>query len=157
MVLRDFVGAGRVSLGMAQGVLAAMQEMGCLERLKKGPASYAKLADSELLLAEWAKWYKFSANTTHSYYTPYADFLKKFKKVLPEDKYALTPSWERGKRRRRLRGRGLGNKQNRESGVGNRGGGKGSSPQRHRGGGGRRREEIKGLLRIIRILCIICV
>lgn len=89
-VLRDFVGAGRVSLGMAQGVLAAMQEMGCLERLKKGPASYARLADRELLLTEWVKWYKFSANTSHSYYTPHADFLKRLKKALPEGKYALT-------------------------------------------------------------------
>ena len=89
-VLRDFVGVGGLSLGMAQGVLAAMQELGCLERVKKGPASYARLADSELLLAEWVKWYKFSVNVSYAYYTPHADFLKKFKKLIPADKYALT-------------------------------------------------------------------
>lgn len=75
---------------MAQGVLAAIQAMGCLERLKKGPASYSRLADRELLLSEWVKWYKFSVNTIYDYYTPHADFLKKFKKVIPEEKYALT-------------------------------------------------------------------
>lgn len=89
-VLRDFVGAGRLSLGMAQGVLAAMQAMGCLERLKKGPVSYSRLADRELLLTEWVKWYKFSVNTSYVYYTPHADFLKKLRKAIPADKYALT-------------------------------------------------------------------
>lgn len=89
-VLRDFVGPRGLSLGMAQGVLAAMQEMGCLERLKKGPASYARLADSGLLLSEWVKWYKFSANASCTYYTPHADLLKKLKKLIPADKYALT-------------------------------------------------------------------
>ena len=89
-VLRDFVGIGGLSLGMAQGVLAAMQEMGCLERLKKGPASFSRLADRELLLSEWVKWYRFSVNAGSSYYTPDIHFLKKLKKFIPADKYALT-------------------------------------------------------------------
>ncbi len=89
-VLRDFVRVGGLSLGMAQGVLAAMQELGCLERLKKGPASYTRLTDDALLLAEWVKWYKFSANAKYSYYTPHTGFLKRFTKVIPSDKYALT-------------------------------------------------------------------
>lgn len=89
-VLRDFVGSGGLSLGMAQGVLTAMQALGCLERVNKGPASYARLADSALLLAEWIKWYKFQLNATCAYYTPHSDLLKKFAKLIPADKYALT-------------------------------------------------------------------
>ncbi len=42
------------------------------------------------MLSEWVKWYKFSVNTDYVYYTPYADFLKKLKKLIPADKYALT-------------------------------------------------------------------
>jgi hypothetical protein len=89
-VLRDFVHIGGLSLGMAQGVLAAMQALGCLERLKRGPASYARLTNDALLLAEWVKWYKFSTNAKYSYYTPHTGFLKRFKKVISPDKYALT-------------------------------------------------------------------
>ncbi|MEI7529193.1 MAG: type IV toxin-antitoxin system AbiEi family antitoxin [Elusimicrobiota bacterium] len=89
-VLRDFVGTGGISLGMAQGVLTAMQALGCLERVNKGPASYARLVDSALLLAEWVKWYKFQLNATCAYYTPHSDLLKKLTKLIPADKYALT-------------------------------------------------------------------
>lgn len=89
-VLRDFVGGSGLSLGMAQGVLAALQDMGCLERIKKGPRSYARLADAELLVSEWVKAYKFSMNAIYTYYTPYGDFLKRFRAAVPADKYALT-------------------------------------------------------------------
>ncbi|MBI4351483.1 MAG: hypothetical protein HY550_08595 [Elusimicrobia bacterium] len=75
---------------MAQGVLAALQDMGCLERLKKGPHSYAGLVDAELLVSEWVKAYKFSMNAVYTYYTPHGDFLKRFKAAVPGDKYALT-------------------------------------------------------------------
>lgn len=89
-VLRDFVGTQGLSLGLAQGVLAAMQDLGCLERLKKGPFSYARLADSALLLAEWVNAYKFAMNKVYSYYTPYGDILKRLKAAVPAEKYALT-------------------------------------------------------------------
>lgn len=89
-VLRDFVGGSGLSLGMAQGVLAALQDMGCLERIKKGPRSYARLADAELLVSEWVKAYKFSMNAIYTYYTPYGDLLKRLKAAVPADQYALT-------------------------------------------------------------------
>jgi hypothetical protein len=89
-VLRDFVGLNGLSLGMAQGVLTAMQCLGCLERVKKGPFSYTRLADSDLLLSEWVKAYKFSMNHVSLYYTPHNDFLKRLKAAVPTDKYALT-------------------------------------------------------------------
>ena len=89
-VLRDFVGASRLSLGMAQGVIAALQDMGCLERIKKGPLSYTRLSDTELLISQWITVYRFSMNTIYTYYTPHTDFLKRFKTAVPADKYALT-------------------------------------------------------------------
>jgi hypothetical protein len=89
-VLRDFVGMNGLSLGMAQGVFAAMQDIGCLEWVKKGPRSYARLADGELLVSEWVKAYKFAMNAVYTYYTPHRDFLKKFKAAVPTDNYALT-------------------------------------------------------------------
>ncbi|MDA8325392.1 MAG: type IV toxin-antitoxin system AbiEi family antitoxin [Nitrospiraceae bacterium] len=89
-VLRDFGGSSGLSLGMAQGVLAALQDMGCLERVKKGPYSYARLVDAELLVSEWVKAYKFSMNAVYTYYTPHGDFLKRLKAAVPADKYALT-------------------------------------------------------------------
>lgn len=89
-VLRDFVGLDGLSLGLAQGVLAAMQDLGCLERVKKGPFSYARLADSALLLAEWVKAYKFAMNKVYAYYLPSGDILKRLKAALPAEKYALT-------------------------------------------------------------------
>jgi len=89
-VLRDFVGNTGLSLGMAQGVLAALQDLGCLERVKKGPHSFARLVDAELLVSEWVKAYKFSMNAVYTYYTPHGDFLKRFKAAVPADKYALT-------------------------------------------------------------------
>ena len=89
-VLRDFVGRDGLSLGLAQGVLAAPQDLGCLERLKRGPRSYARLADPALLDAEWVRAYKFSMNAVYAYYTPHRDFLRRFKAAVPADKYALT-------------------------------------------------------------------
>lgn len=88
--MRDFAGPGGVSLGLAQGVLDALQETGCLERVKKGPVSYAALSDAALLLSEWTKAYKFSRNTVHTYYTPQEGFLRKLQKAVPAEKYALT-------------------------------------------------------------------
>lgn len=89
-VLRDFVGSDGLSLGMAQGVLAAMQERGFLERVKRGAASYARLLDASYLISEWAKWYRFSANTIKSYYSPRTDFIQQLKQALPAGRYALT-------------------------------------------------------------------
>jgi hypothetical protein len=40
-VVRDFTGCGGVSLGMSQEVLKVMEKKGYIERVKKGPNSYA--------------------------------------------------------------------------------------------------------------------
>jgi len=89
-VLRDFVGLKGLSLGMAQGVLTSMYDMGCIDRVKKGPASYSRLSDPELLISEWTAAYQFSKNEVHTFYTAGGDFLKRLKAVLAPEKYALT-------------------------------------------------------------------
>ena len=89
-VVRDFIGAGGVSLGLAQGVLEAMAGQGYIERVKKGPDSYAFLTNSERLIECWIKEYRFDLNEVHTYYAPDKNVLKKIKVFLKKDKYALT-------------------------------------------------------------------
>lgn len=89
-VIRDFVSRGGLSLGMAQGVLSAMEQLGCLERVKKGPGSYARLSEPELLLSEWVNAYKFGLNTVYTCYAPEKDLLKRLKSVVSAGEYALT-------------------------------------------------------------------
>lgn len=89
-VVRDFTGAGGVSLGMAQSVLEAMAKKGFAERIKKGPDSYTILTNKDMLIADWQKAYRFDQNRIDSYYSPDKDILKKIKDVLEEERYALT-------------------------------------------------------------------
>ena len=89
-VVRDFTGPGEVSLGMSQEVLKAMEKKGYIERVKKGPNSYAILTNKEKLISDWPKEYHFNLNTINTYYSSDKNILKKFKRVLKENQYALT-------------------------------------------------------------------
>jgi len=89
-VVRDFAGHGGVSLGMSQEVLKTMEKKGYIERVKKGPDSYTILANKDKLISDWLKEYRFNLNTIDIYYSSDKNILKKFKRVLKEDQYALT-------------------------------------------------------------------
>ncbi|MCK5767451.1 MAG: hypothetical protein KAH35_03645 [Candidatus Atribacteria bacterium] len=89
-VVRDFTGPGGVSLGMSQEVLKAMEKKGYIERAKKGPNSYTILANKDKLISDWLKEYRFNLNTIDIYYSSDKNILKKFKRVLKGDQYALT-------------------------------------------------------------------
>jgi hypothetical protein len=89
-VVRDFTGPGGISLGMSQEVLKAMEKKGYIERVKKGPDSYAILTNKGKLISDWLKEYHFDLNTIDTYYSVNKNILNKFKKVLRENQYALT-------------------------------------------------------------------
>lgn len=88
-VVRDFTGPQGVSLGMAQEVLETMAQLGYVERIKKGPHSYAILTNRESLIDDWLKEYSFDSNEIDTYYTPDKDILKKIRAYLKSDEYAL--------------------------------------------------------------------
>jgi len=89
-VVRDFTGPGGVSLGMSQEVLKAMERKGYIERVKKGPNSYAILTNKEKLISDWLEEYSFNLNIIDTYYSANKNILNKFRKVLKENQYALT-------------------------------------------------------------------
>ena len=89
-VVRDFTGPGGISLGMSQEVLKAMEEKGYIERVKKGPNSYAILTNKEKLISDWLEEYSFDQNVIDTYYSTDKNILNKFRKVLKENQYALT-------------------------------------------------------------------
>jgi hypothetical protein len=89
-VVRDFTEKGRLSLGMAQAVLDAMEKKGYVERVRKGPESHTLLTNRETLLADWLKEYRFDLNKIYTYYNPDKNILKKIKKYLRDEQYALT-------------------------------------------------------------------
>lgn len=89
-VVRDFTGPGGVSLGMSQEVLKAMEKKGYIERVKKGPNSYAVLTNKEKLISDWVEEYSFDQNVIDTYYSANKNILNKFRKVLKENQYALT-------------------------------------------------------------------
>ena len=89
-VVRDFTCPGGVSLGMSQEVLKTMEKKGYIERVKKGPNSYAILTNKEKLISDWLEEYSFNQNTIDTYYSPDKNILTKFKRVLKEDQYALS-------------------------------------------------------------------
>ena len=88
-VVRDFTGPGGVSLGMSQEVLKAMEKKGYIERVKKGPNSYAILTNKEKLISDWLEEYSFDQNVIDTYYSTDKNILNKFRKVLKENQYAL--------------------------------------------------------------------
>jgi len=89
-VVRDFTGPGGVSLGLSQEVLKAMEKKGYIERVKRGPNSYAILANKEKLISDWLEEYSFDQNVVDTYYSANKNILNRFKKVLKENQYALT-------------------------------------------------------------------
>ena len=89
-VVRDFTGPGGISLGMSQEVLKAMEKKGYIERVKKGPNSYAILTNKAKLISDWLEEYSFDLNVIDTYYTADKNILNKFRKVLKENQYALT-------------------------------------------------------------------
>ncbi len=89
-VVRDFAGPSGLSLGMAQGVLAAMEKKGYVERVKKGPQSHTILTNKEALIAGWLKEYQFDLNKIYTYYSHDSNFLQKIKECLKVNQYALT-------------------------------------------------------------------
>jgi hypothetical protein len=89
-VIRDFTGEKGVSLGMAQGVLEAMSKKGYIERVKKGPDSFALLTNTRELLEDWLKAYCFELNEIHTYYSPNKNIAAKLKDHLRGKEYCLT-------------------------------------------------------------------
>jgi len=89
-VTRDFTGDRGVSLGMAQGTLEAMSKKGYIERVKRGPESYALLTNKNELIGDWIKEYHFELNEIDTYYSPDKNILGKLKDYLANKQYALT-------------------------------------------------------------------
>lgn len=89
-VTRDFTGDDGVSLGMAQGALEAMEKKGYIERVKRGPDSYALLTNKDNLISDWVAEYQFELNKVDIYYSPDKNILSKIKDYLKDRLYALT-------------------------------------------------------------------
>jgi len=89
-VTRDFTGQEGVSIGMAQGVLEAMAKRGYIERIKRGPDSYALLTNKENLIHDWLAAYRFELNEVDTYYSPDTNILLGLKNYLKDKQYALT-------------------------------------------------------------------
>jgi len=89
-VTRDFMGDNGVSLGMAQGALEAMAKKGYIERVKRGPDSYALLTNKDELISDWVEEYRFDLNEVDTYYSPDKNILSKLKDYLANKQYALT-------------------------------------------------------------------
>lgn len=89
-VTRDFTGDREVSLGMAQGTLETMSKKGYIERVKRGPESYALLTNKDELIGDWIKGYHFELNEVETYYSPDKNILGKLKDYLANKQYALT-------------------------------------------------------------------
>ncbi len=89
-VTRDFTGDNGVSLGMAQGALETMAKKGYVERIKRGPNSYALLTNKDELISDWVAEYRFELNEVDTYYSPDKNILLKLKDYLKDKQYALT-------------------------------------------------------------------
>jgi len=89
-VVRDFTGPVGVSLGMSQEVLKTMEKKGYIERIKKGPNSFAIFTNKEKLISDWLEEYSFNQNIIDTYYSVNKNILNKFRKLLKENQYALT-------------------------------------------------------------------
>ncbi|RPI76147.1 MAG: hypothetical protein EHM45_13805 [Desulfobacteraceae bacterium] len=89
-VIREFTGADGVSVGMAQGVLETMTQRGYIERIKRGPESYALLTNIDELVGDWVSAYRFELNGDDIYYSPDKNIISKLKDYLKNKHYALT-------------------------------------------------------------------
>ncbi|MBU4047471.1 hypothetical protein KKB01_03205 [bacterium] len=89
-VVRDFTGPVGVSLGMSQEILEAMVKKGYVERIKKGRNSYTILTNKDQLISDWLRKYYFDLNILDTYYSTDKNILKKIKRLLKKDQYALS-------------------------------------------------------------------
>ncbi|MDP8216184.1 MAG: type IV toxin-antitoxin system AbiEi family antitoxin [Candidatus Kaelpia imicola] len=89
-VIRDFTGENGVSLGTAQGVLEVISKQGYIERVKRGPDSFALLTNARKLIEDWMKAYYFELNDMHTYYSPNKNIMPKLKDYLKDKEYSLT-------------------------------------------------------------------
>ncbi|MFC1566302.1 type IV toxin-antitoxin system AbiEi family antitoxin [bacterium] len=89
-VIRDFIGENGVSIGMAQGVLEAMLKKGYIERLKRGPESFALLTNTRQLIDDWRFAYTFELNDIYTYYSSDKNIFKKIKDYMKDKQYAFT-------------------------------------------------------------------
>lgn len=89
-VVRDFIGGGEISLGMAQGILEALEIKGHAQRIKKGPSSYTVLGNTDKVLEDWTRNYAFEGNREYVYYSEDKNILKKIKECINGKSYALT-------------------------------------------------------------------
>ena len=89
-VTRDFTGDNGVSIGMAQGALETMAKRGYIERVKRGPDSYALLTNIQELINDWVTEYRFELNKADTYYSPEKNILSRLKDHLKDKQYALT-------------------------------------------------------------------
>lgn len=89
-VIREFTGEDGVSVGMAQGVLETMTKRGYIERIKRGPESYALLTNIHELVGDWVSTYRFELNEVDTYYSPDKNIVAKLKDYLKDKVYALT-------------------------------------------------------------------
>ncbi|MDP2927666.1 MAG: type IV toxin-antitoxin system AbiEi family antitoxin [Candidatus Omnitrophota bacterium] len=89
-VTRDFTGDNGVSIGLAQGALETMAKKGYIERVKRGPNSYALLTNIDELISDWVTEYRFELNEVDTYYSPDKNILPKLKDYLKDKQYAFT-------------------------------------------------------------------
>lgn len=92
-VVRDFVHEISISLGMASGIIDALEKSGFVERRKKGASSYTILMNRDKLIQDWVMNYDFGFNDVELFYNPVLKLNKVkdfFKKRGMEDKYAFT-------------------------------------------------------------------
>jgi len=92
-VVRDFVNSLPISLGMASEVIATLETLGYVERIKKGPYSYTTLINIEKLINDWTQSYNFNLNTMEVFYNPNLKLHKVkefFKQRDIENQYAFT-------------------------------------------------------------------
>ncbi len=92
-VIRDFVNLLPISLGMAGEVIASLDTLGYVERMKRGPYSYTVLTGKDKLIRDWTNSYDFGLNTVEVYYNPNFKIGKVkefFRQRDMEDQYAFT-------------------------------------------------------------------
>jgi hypothetical protein len=67
-----------------------MAKKGYIERVKRGPDSYALLTNRDELISDWVAEYRFELNEVDTYYSPDKNILLKLKDYLKDKQYVLT-------------------------------------------------------------------
>lgn len=93
-VVRGLVQNCGVSLGLVSRTLSFLDQLGVVDRIRRGRGGYTKLINKKALINAWLSAYDFSLNKFESFYSPDKKILKKIKGFLVkrdiEDSYALT-------------------------------------------------------------------